>query len=99
MADQVINRSELIEKLATRHNVSPAKAAKIFKTIVDAIMLSLNQGHRVEIRGFGSFEVRYRKPRKARNPKTGEVLEAPGKNRIYFRAGKEMHSELNKNRI
>ncbi|MDF2691084.1 MAG: himD [Gammaproteobacteria bacterium] len=96
MADQAINRSELIERLAEKHHISPAMAAKIFKTLLDAIMQSLNQGQRVEIRGFGSFEVRYRKPRKARNPKTGEVLEAPGKNRIYFRAGKEMHSALNK---
>jgi integration host factor subunit beta len=71
-------------------------AAKIFKTLLDTIMLGLHQGQRVEIRGFGSFEVRYRKPRKARNPKTGEVLSAPGKNKIYFRAGKEMHSALNK---
>ncbi|MDO8955140.1 MAG: HU family DNA-binding protein [Gammaproteobacteria bacterium] len=91
-----MNRSKLIERLALKHNISPAMAAKIFKTILDSIMLSLNQGQRVEIRGFGSFEVRYRKPRKVRNPKTGETLDALGKNRIYFRPGKEMHSDLNK---
>lgn len=96
MTDQVISRSELINLLAEKHNISPATAAKIFKSILDAIMLSLNKGQRVEIRGFGSFEVRYRKPRKARNPKTGAILEAPGKNRIYFRAGKEMNIEINR---
>ncbi|MDF2529527.1 MAG: integration host factor subunit beta [Gammaproteobacteria bacterium] len=96
MAEQAINRSDLINRLAQKHNISPAMAAKIFKTVLDAIMTSLNEGQRVEIRGFGSFEVRYRKPRKARNPKTGEILEAPGKNRIYFRAGKEMNNVLNK---
>ncbi|HDH02272.1 MAG TPA: integration host factor subunit beta, partial [Nitrospirae bacterium] len=49
----------------------------------------------VELRGFGNFRIKTRNPRKARNPKTGQSVEVPGKKVVYFRTGKELRDLLN----
>ena len=51
---------------------------------------ALDQGERIEIRGFGSFDLRHRLPRIARNPKTGEAVNLPAKVAVHFKPGKEM---------
>ena len=56
---------------------------------------ALSRGMRVEVRGFGSFSVKYRPPREGRNPRTGETVKVPGKYVPYFRAGKEIRDHLN----
>ena len=55
---------------------------------------ALVQGERIEIRGFGSFDLRHRPPRIARNPKSGESLSLPAKVAIHFKPGKEMRNRV-----
>jgi integration host factor subunit beta len=55
---------------------------------------ALVQGERIEIRGFGSFDLRHRPPRIARNPKTGEAVNLPAKTAVHFKPGKEMRDRV-----
>jgi integration host factor subunit beta len=63
--------------------------------ILDAIMTALANGDRVELRGFGSFDLCYRKPRVGRNPLTGDTVQVPAKYVPHFKPGKEMRDRLN----
>jgi integration host factor subunit beta len=63
----------------------------ILRQLADAIV----QGERIEIRGFGSFNLHHRPPRIARNPKTGEAVNLPAKVAIHFKPGKEMRDRVN----
>jgi integration host factor subunit beta len=87
----MINKSELIKKIADK---IPFLNQKVIETsvnsIIDLIADGLSNGKRVEIRGFGSFSVRYRAPRQAHNPKTGEKVATAGKYVVHFKPGKEL---------
>jgi integration host factor subunit beta len=63
----------------------------ILRQLADAIV----QGERIEIRGFGSFNLHHRPPRVARNPKTGEAINLPAKVAVHFKPGKEMRDRVN----
>ena len=63
----------------------------LLKHMADALV----QGERIEIRGFGSFDLHHRPPRIARNPKTGEAVNLPAKVAIHFKPGKEMRDRVN----
>ena len=63
----------------------------ILKLMVDELV----QGNRIEIRGFGNFDLHCRPPRIARNPKTGEAVNLPAKVAIHFKPGKEMRGRVN----
>lgn len=90
-----MTRSELVEALANRFPQLIAADAEIaVDHIIGAIKRTLAQGHRVEIRGFGSFSLNYRPPRMGRNPKTGEKVSVPGKYVPHFKAGKELRELL-----
>jgi len=56
---------------------------------------AIAQGNRIEIRGFGSFDLHHRAPRIARNPKTGEVVNLPAKVAVHFKPGQEMRGRVN----
>jgi len=64
----------------------------VFKSIIDA----LHRGEKIELRGFGSFRLRKREPRKGRNPKTGDKVDVPPKKVPYFKPGKELKELINK---
>lgn len=90
-----MTRSELIDALAQRFpKLMKADADMVVAEILGAISQTLASGHRVEIRGFGSFSLNYRPPRIGRNPKTGEKVLVPGKYSPHFKAGKEMRDRL-----
>jgi len=95
MGKAIIKRSNLIEKMERKHNLSSAMAEDMVKAVLDKMTDALSQGRRIEIRGFGSFELRFRAPRKARNPKTGETVQTSGKHVIHFKPGKEMRDRVN----
>jgi integration host factor subunit beta len=95
MGKAVIKRSNLIEKMERKHNLSAVMAESMVKAVLDKMTDALSQGRRIEIRGFGSFELRFRAPRKARNPKTGETVQTGGKHVIHFKPGKEMRDRVN----
>jgi len=86
-----MTRAELITILASRFPTLLVRDSEIaVKVILDAIGDSLAQGGRVEIRGFGSFGLNFRPPRRGRNPKSGETVCVPAKYVPHFKAGKEM---------
>ena len=90
-----MNRSDLIAALSSQFRALTAQDAEYaVKEILDAIGHSLVRGGRVEIRGFGSFALKYRSERKARNPKTGETVAVPAKYVPHFKAAKEMWERI-----
>ncbi|TXI20488.1 MAG: integration host factor subunit beta [Nitrosomonas sp.] len=90
-----MTKSELITRLASRFPQLVTKDAELsVKTIIDAMAKSLAQGQRIEIRGFGSFDLNYRPPRVGRNPKSGEKVKVPEKYVPHFKAGKEMRERV-----
>lgn len=94
-----MTKSELIARLAARYPQLVAKDAEFaVKTILDAMTVSLVEGQRIEIRGFGSFSLHYRPPRMGRNPKTGEAVALAGKNVPHFKPGKDLRERVNESR-
>ena len=91
-----MTKSELIEKLAEVIGTLNRKESEMLVNIVfDSMSEALRTGDKVEIRGFGSFTVRERDAREARNPKSGEVVEIPSKKVPFFKTGKELRERVN----
>jgi integration host factor subunit beta len=91
-----MTRSELISALAIHHpDLNHSDVSSCVTTLLDSISEALSRGRRAEIRDFGTFAVNWHPPRKARNPKTGEVLFVPAKVVPHFRAGKELRERVN----
>lgn len=91
-----MTKSELIQRIAARHHdLRPREVEQTVKLIIERITQSLEKGDRVEVRGFGSFSLRYREARIGRNPKTGKQVKVQGKSIPYFRAGKELRERVN----
>jgi integration host factor subunit beta len=91
-----MTKSELIERIAARQQQLSAKDVELaIKTIIEHMSQTLATGHRIEIRGFGSFSLHFREPRVGRNPKTGETVELAGKYVPHFKPGKEMRERVN----
>jgi integration host factor subunit beta len=67
----------------------------VVDTVFDAVIQALQAGDKIEIRGFGSFRIRQRKPRTGRNPKTGDKVEVPAKRVPYFKPSKELRDLVN----
>lgn len=91
-----MTRSELIKKLSKDFINWPSDKINIAIDIVfEKLSLSLSEKKRIELRGFGSFSIRKRKSRMARNPKNNELIKLEERNVIYFRAGKELREYIN----
>jgi integration host factor beta subunit len=91
-----MTRSVLIEKVAERVDWLTLKQTEIvIETVFDSIKDALKRDEKIEIRGFGNFRLKERKPRKARNPKTGESVDVPQKKAVRFKAGKALREALN----
>ena len=89
-------KSELVNKVAEANNLTHFNADRIVTTVLDAITQALVDDNRVELRGFGVLSVRHRKPRAARNPKTGTGVQVEAKRVPFFKAGKAVKLALNK---
>jgi len=95
-----MTRAELINTLATNQPHIPVKLIEqAVKQIFEQMSNALENGKRIEIRGFGSFALRYRSPRSARNPKTGEYVVTEGKYAPHFKPGKELRERVNESVI
>ncbi len=91
-----MTRSDLIEQLASSRRHMPAKDVEAaIKEILEQMASTLQNGDRIEIRGFGSFSLHYRAPRVGRNPKTGDKVELTGKYVPHFKPGKELRERVN----
>jgi integration host factor subunit beta len=90
-----MTRSDLIERLSNKHSVIPVQdVEQCVKEVFDLLSDSLCEGERIEVRGFGSFSLRYREPRIGRNPKTGDKVDLGGKYVPHFKAGKDMKDRV-----
>ena len=93
-----MNKSDLILKiLESDPNLFKKDASKIVNVFFDTISEAISKGERVELRGFGVFDVKEREARIARNPKNGEAVAVPAKKVPFFRMGKDMKDRINKN--
>jgi integration host factor subunit beta len=91
-----MTKSQLIDKIYQQNSgLSKSHIALVTETVFDVIKNSLAKGERVEIRNFGNFNLRKRGPRKARNPKTGKLVDVAEKNVPFFKAGKELKEIVN----
>ena len=91
-----MTKSELIENLSEKHPMLPLKMVEnIVKDILEFMSQSLENGDRIEVRGFGSFSLHYRQPRLGRNPKTGDSVKLDEKSVQHFKAGKELKERVN----
>jgi len=90
-----MTKSELIELLAAKQTHLATKDVELaVKQILEIMSDALAEGHRIEIRGFGSFSLHYRPARQGRNPKTGEAVALSGKHVPHFKPGKELRERV-----
>lgn len=90
-----MTRSDLVAELAARFSqLTHRDAEQAVKTILDALGDALVRGHRIEIRGFGSFSINHRQPRIGRNPRSGEAVTIPEKRVPRFKPGKALRESV-----
>lgn len=91
-----MTKSELIQNLADANpHLYQRDMERIVTTIFDEITTALEDGNRVELRGFGSFSIKERGSRVGRNPRSGEVVNVAAKRLPYFKTGKQLREKLN----
>ena len=90
-----MTKSELIEILVGKQpDLAPKDVEAGVRSILESMIQSLESGERIEIRGFGSFSLHYRRPRVGRNPKTGEKVDLKGKYVPHFKPGKLLRERV-----
>lgn len=91
-----MNKSDLVNKVTEKlDSLSHRDVEIIINQVFDSMVDSLSRGDRIEIRGFGSFEVRTRRPRMGRNPKTGVTVDVGERRVPFFKVGKELKERVN----
>jgi integration host factor subunit beta len=90
-----MTKADLIDEVSRLAELTRKDSEVIVETIFDSVVRSLRAGDKIEIRGFGSFRTRQRKPRMGRNPKTGEKVEVPAKKIPFFKPSKELKDLVN----
>ncbi len=85
-----MTKKEIVKKISEDLGLTQLKTKDIVQRTLDAIIETLVSQGRIELRNFGVFEVKSRKPRKARNPRTGDKVHVPSKRVVIFKPGKEM---------
>jgi integration host factor subunit beta len=90
-----MTKADLIEEVSRQVEVTRKDSEVIVETIFGSIVNSLRAGDKIEIRGFGSFRTRQRKPRIGRNPKTGAKVEVRAKKIPFFKPSKELKDLVN----
>ena len=91
-----MTKAALVEQVARVADLTKKHSEVIVDTVVRSIIDALHRGEKIELRGFGSFRLRRREPRKGRNPKTGDRVEVPSKRVPYFKPGKELKELINR---
>src|ERR1700750_3491861 len=90
-----MTKADLVEEVTQLGDLTRRDGEVIVDTIFDSVIHALKTGDKIEIRGFGSFRIRQRKPRIGRNPKTGAKVEVPAKRVPYFKPSKELRDLVN----
>ena len=91
-----MTKSALIDRVTEKvEGLTRKQTEIIIDTIFDSIKDTIAKGEKIELRGFGNFRLKQRRPRKARNPKTGNSVDVPAKRVLYFKVGKALRDALN----
>ena len=90
-----MNKSELIDLIATRAEISKSSAGDALEAVLDGVTGSLKKGDSVTLVGFGTFSVGHRAARDGRDPRTGETIKIKASNLANFKAGKALKDALN----
>lgn len=90
-----MNKTELVGSVAEKTNLTKKEADKVVNAVFECIQEALAQGEKVQMVGFGTFEVRSRDARKGRNPQTGEEIIIPATKVPAFKAGKGLKEAVN----
>src|SRR5438552_3753561 len=93
-----MTKSDLVEHLSTKLNLPKGRAEALVDCVFDTMERALRNGERIEIRGFGSFEIREYKAYEGRNPRTGATVEVKPKRLPVFKVGKELKERINQSR-
>jgi integration host factor subunit beta len=89
-----MTRKEIANAIAEEVDLPQMLVKEIMRQVFDGIINTLEKQRRIELRNFGVFEVKKRKPRKARNPRTGEIVMVAAKLVVIFKAGLEMENRV-----
>ena len=91
-----MTKSEFIEKLASQSpNLPTADVPLVVNILLKCMGAALENGERIEIRGFGSFSLRHLSERQGRNPKTGEIVQVLPLSTVHFKPGLELRERVN----
>ena len=93
-----MTKSELIEALTSRGDITKAHAEQIVNCVFDTMTTALRRGEGIEIRGFGSFTVRPYKAYTGRNPRTGQSVSVASKRLPFFKVGKELRESVDQSK-
>ena len=96
MTSGSMTKAELVEEVSRVSDLTKKHSEVIVDTVFKSIIDALHRGEKIELRGFGSFRLRRREPRKGRNPKTGDKVDVPPKKVPYFKPGKELKELINR---
>ena len=92
--DLIVTKKEIVRAISEKLGLTQLKTKEIVQKTFDAIITTLVEEERIELRNFGVFEVKRRAPRKARNPKTGMEVFVDEKYVVSFKPGKEMEQRV-----
>jgi integration host factor subunit beta len=90
-----MTKSDLIDVLCEMQKIPKGRAEQLVHVVFDSMEASLKRGERIEIRGFGSFEIRNYRPYEGRNPRTGVSVSVQPKRLPFFKVGKELKERVN----
>ena len=96
MTEGTLTKAALVQQVADDTDLTKKRAEVIVETVVGGIAEALRRGEKVEARGFGSFRLRRRAPRRGRNPKTGDWVDVASKHVAHFKPGKELKALINR---
>ncbi|MCQ2969110.1 MAG: HU family DNA-binding protein [Clostridium sp.] len=91
-----MNKAELITSMAEKSQLTKKDAESALKAFIDSVQEALENGEKVQLIGFGTFETRERAAREGRNPRTKETITIPASTVPVFKAGKEFKDRVNK---
>ena len=90
-----MGKKDILARMSRDGGITLAQAQKAFASLIRGMRESLKTGKKINLSGFGSFEVKVREARKGRNPKTGAAVDIPAKRVAYFKPGKELKELIN----
>ena len=91
-----MTKADLVERVAERTGLTRTDVSVVVESFLDSIKKTLEGGNNIEIRGFGTFKIKLRKSRKARNPRTGEVVPVPDRKVPVFKPSNDFKNMITK---